>query len=331
MIHTSVIIVTYNSLSWLDNCLPALYSQLFKKNYEIIIVDNGSTDGTQSFIQEHFPQAKLIQSTNLGFGTGNNIGAKHAKGEYLAFVNPDTIADPAWLTNLVTPLEANPELVTTSKIVLMDDPTKINTCGNILHFTGFGFVNHFKEESNKFTTDFEVDGISGAAFAMSKENYEKLGGFDEDFFLYMEDVELSWRIRARGLQIVCTVSSIVQHDYRLDLNPKKIEWLEKGRIKILKKHYTRWLWFILSPSLFLSFLLSLIFSLTLNLKGIAAWFKAFNVMFSKEAIDRNKRINPYILSKGIPFRKISTNQLTIYSGKIFNLFFKINIMLMQNK
>ena len=249
MVKTSIIVVTYNSKQWLKNCLEAIDQLDYSSQYDLIIVDNGSTDGTQEFICSFNPEIRLIQSTNQGFGAGNNLGAKHAKGKYLAFVNPDTIVDKLWLEALIKPLESNSKLVTTSKIVLMDDPSKINTCGNILHFTGFGFVNHFQEQADAFQKDFKVDGISGAAFAMSKENYDKLGGFDEDFFLYMEDVELSWRIRMHQMTIKCITDSIVQHDYRLDMSPQKIEHLEKGRIIILKKYYTTTQWFLLSPSI----------------------------------------------------------------------------------
>ncbi|MCK5680142.1 glycosyltransferase, partial [bacterium] len=130
----SIIVVTYDSERWIENCLKALSDQSFDKEYEIVVVDNGSSDNTCNIIRNEFPTVKLIESENRGFGAGNNLGAKQAGGKYLAFINPDTIADSQWLVELLRPLE-NRGIVTTSKILLMEEPELVNTCGNVLHFT----------------------------------------------------------------------------------------------------------------------------------------------------------------------------------------------------
>jgi len=324
-IETSIIIVTYNSENWIVNCLNSLTCQEYENDFEIVVVDNGSCDQTCILVKTRFPEINLIESSNNGFGAGNNLGAKKALGKFLVFVNPDTMADPRWLHELIKPLHKT-GIVTTSKIVLMQDPKLINTCGNTLHFTGLGFVNKYLENASDYHSNFEVDGISGAAFAMRKTDYECLGGFDEDFFMYMEDVELSWRIKSAGISIICAANSIVQHNYNLKVGPDKIFALEKGRFFILRKHFRKLDWILFFPSILLSSSLSLAKSLVFSFTGLSKWLNALITGMSAPINTEHQfRTSKNTFKTRIPFELLSTNKAVLMLGSIANFLFWLNV------
>ena len=211
----SVIIVTFNHKNYIENCLSSV---LLNKPLEIIIVDNCSTDGTNDLIKEKFPGVILIENReNSGYGCGNNLGVRLAKGKYIIILNPDTKVSPNWLDKLVNPLARCNKIIITPKILLYDG-SKINTCGNLEHFTGLAFVRGLFEDSAKYELSEYISGISGACFAIKKEDYIKLGQFDENFFCYMEDAEFSWRAHSQGFRILYESSSVVFHDYKLSVN-----------------------------------------------------------------------------------------------------------------
>jgi GT2 family glycosyltransferase len=234
--RASVIIVNHNGRDYVKNCLHSLLNH-DQGGYEIILADNASTDGSAGYVERHFPQVRVIRSdTNGGFGQGNNLGAQWAKGEYLAFLNPDTVVEPGWLEALIVALETDPQAgLATSKILLLADPKRINTCGNEIHFSGLTMCRGMGMDGETFSELEEVAAISGAAFVMRKGLFEALGGFDEDFFLYMEDTDLSWRARLAGYKCLCVPSSVVYHDYSLRFGPTKSFFQERNRYLMLLK------------------------------------------------------------------------------------------------
>lgn len=231
MVKVSVVIVTHNHERYIRDCLNSV---LENNPYEIIVVDNSSKDRSTEIVKE-FPEVKLIENKeNIGYGRGNNLGVKHSKGKYVVILNPDTKVEKNWLEELLKPLKKEKKLITTPKI-LMYDGAKINTCGNIKHFTGLAFTRGLNEKPERFNMFEYVNAFSGACFAMRKKEYLELGGFDENFFNYMEDVEFSWRAYVNGFKILYIPTSIVYHDYRLEVLPKKIYHLEKGEIYDFKE------------------------------------------------------------------------------------------------
>lgn len=228
----SVIVVTHNSAGEIRDCLNALFAQDFDQGFEVIVVDNESTDSTRNILKR-YPNVKVIENKNTGFGAGNNLGAQHAQGTLLAFANPDTIADPQWLKTLLGPL--GPGIITTSQILLVDHPTRLNTIGLDLHFLGFSFVRGFQQPTFDARPG-EVPGFSGAAFAIRKDDYARLGGFDEDIFLYGEDTELSWRAHQHQFRIIAVPASKIRHHYIAHLDQTKLYHLERSRQILLRKH-----------------------------------------------------------------------------------------------
>ncbi len=238
--RASVIIVNYNGGARLKQCLRSLLMG-FDPSDEIILVDNASTDGSAEEVEQTFPGVRVIRSaTNHGFGAGNNLGVRHASGKYLAFLNPDTVVEPGWLTALIQALEADPQVgLATSKILLLSEPGRINACGNDVHSSGLTLCRGLGMDRARFASSDQVGAVSGAAFAVRRELYELLGGFDEAFFMYMEDTDLSLRARLAGYHCVYTASSIVYHDYALRFGPQKIYVQERNRYLMLLK-VMRW-------------------------------------------------------------------------------------------
>ena len=237
MIQASIILVTYNSRRYLSGCLGSLLSSL-SLDCELILLDNASTDGGVDFIKTHYPEVILLcASTNLGFARGNNLAAKVARGKYLVFLNPDTTVEAGWLSAMIAGLENNPNAgLSTSQILLMAEPGTINTCGNEIHLSGLTLCRGAGMARGKQPAQALINAVSGAAFAIRKELFETLGGFDESFFLYLEDTDLSWRARLAGYDCLFIPGSIVYHDYRLRINPHKIYYQERNRYQMLIKN-----------------------------------------------------------------------------------------------
>jgi GT2 family glycosyltransferase len=216
----SVVVVNYNGRHWLESCLSALEDHGASAT-EIILVDNQSTDGSPEWVRERFRHVRVHEAgSNLGFAGGNNAGARLARGEFLAFLNNDTIAEPGWLGALRRALSADPAAgLATSKIVYIHDPSIVDSAGDGYLRAG-GAFKHFHGESAAVAGDpREVFGACGAAFMIRRDLFLQLGGFDEDFFMVYEDVDLSFRARLRGYRCVYVADAVVRHAGSASLGP----------------------------------------------------------------------------------------------------------------
>jgi GT2 family glycosyltransferase len=235
-LRASIIIVNYDAKEKLLRCLESVLRSS-QPDCEVIVLDNNSSDGIADRIEEDFAAVRLIRSgTNLGFGGGNNLAARSAHGKFLVFLNPDTVVQHGWLEALIAPFDSDPRAgLTTSKILLADEPDLINTCGNAVHFTGLTLCRGLRQPRDAFGEMEEVDAVSGAAFAIRYELFEALKGFDEDTFLYMEDTDLSWRARLSGWRCLYAPDSVVLHHYTLRMTPLKVFYQERNRYLMLVK------------------------------------------------------------------------------------------------
>lgn len=250
----SIIIVNYNGWHDLERCLRSLQQSQID-GCEVIVIDNCSTDDSPRKIEDHFPHVRLIRSgINLGFGEGNNLGAKLAQGRVLVFLNPDTAVERGWLSPLLTALEEDPQAgMATSCILLLNDPARVNTCGNDLHLSGLALCRGMGQPvASRPNIKKRVAAVSGAAFAVRRELFEAVGGFDETFFLYMEDTDLSLRVQLAGYHCVLVPESVVYHDYSLSFGPMKTYYQERNRYLMLLKSLRWRTLLLLAPALILS-------------------------------------------------------------------------------
>jgi GT2 family glycosyltransferase len=294
----SIIIVTYNKREDITRCLSSVMKTAHAA-FEVIAVDNASTDGSADAVASEFPEVLAIRSdVNLGFGGGCNLGATRARGEYLVFLNPDTVVDPIWLAALFKPLEARPQVgLVTAKILMRDDPKRINTCGNTVHLSGLTLCRGLGASSEAYGKEEEVDAVSGAAFAIRRDVFESLGGFDETMFLYMEDTDLSLRARLAGWRSTYAPESIVYHDYSLKIFPLKVFYQERNRYLMLLKNF-RWATLVaLLPVLLVAEAITWGFVLLYDRRNIWNKLRAYEWIVKNRALIANKRRTTQSLRK----------------------------------
>lgn len=223
----SIIIVNYNVKEFLQNLIHSIEKASLNLSKEIIIVDNASDDGSVDFIKEKFPQVKLLANQkNLGFGKANNIGSKHAIGKYILFINPDAIVAEDTFEKMIQFFEKNPDAGLAGCKILNPDGTLQLACrrsfpGPWTSFTKVTGLSTLFPNSKIFARynltyldenkTYEVDAISGSFMMMRKEVFEKVGGFDEQFFMYGEDLDLCYRIQKTGVKVFYIHSTQIIH------------------------------------------------------------------------------------------------------------------------
>lgn len=210
----SIIIVNFNGLRYIDPCISALMAQSYE-SYEIIIVDNGSSDGSTEYISIHFPDIILVKTgTNLGFAGGANAGIQKARGDFILTLNNDTIADTKFLENLIKPMMVDSRIgMCASKMIFPDG--RINSTGISISRSGAAWDRGiFEPDTGQYENETEVFGPCAGAALYRKKMLDEIGLFDEDFFLYVEDVDLAFRARWAGWICRYVPSAKVIHIHR---------------------------------------------------------------------------------------------------------------------
>lgn len=329
-LKVSIIIVTYNSEWDIQRCIDSILEQTFEP-FEILIVDNASTDNTVNLIHEKYPKLRVIRShENVGFGGGNNIGVKYATGDVIAFLNPDTVVLNHWLEELVKPLVRGGKIITTSKILTYDG-SMINTCGNVIHFTGLAFTRGYGSDPTSYSRPEYVTEASGCSFAIWNEDFIDIGGFDETIFLYHDDVDFSIRAHLKGYNILFVPSSTVKHNYTLNVTAQKLYHLERGRYIILRKYYSPYDIAKISPSLFVAELLAFGYALSLGYSGFRSCLQGMKegltVKVQRVSGDKEKLLHS--VSAKIPEGQLTNNALSRAAVSFANKLFKVNSRLLR--
>lgn len=238
-VKIAVIVVGYNSRSFLKDCFNSLEQSSLRNH--IYFVDNHSSDRSVPFVQKNFPKVTIIDNqANVGFAAGNNVAIKAAiknSYQYLFILNPDTLVDRNCLRNLLDQARSN---IILQPMILIHDGRKtnlVNTAGNVLHYLGVSYVGNYREKVQDITPEKNLAIASGAAMLVPAHVFKKIGYFDTDFFMYHEDVDLSWRARINGLEIKLIPSALVWHKYHFSRNKKKFYYVERNRLKFLLKNY----------------------------------------------------------------------------------------------
>jgi GT2 family glycosyltransferase len=212
-VRVSVIIVNWNGLVLLQQCLEALSEQTFS-DFETIVVDNGSNDGSVEWLRVHYPAVRLIcNDENAGFAAGNNQAILASEAEFIVTLNNDTRVEPGWLAALVAAVEGDQTVgMGACKMLFADRPEIINSTGINLDRVGIAWDRSGGEYDDASETQpFEVFGPSAGAALYRREMLDQIGLFDEGFFMYLEDVDLAWRARLAGWRCLCAPSSRVYH------------------------------------------------------------------------------------------------------------------------
>lgn len=274
----SVVIVNYNGGRDLYECLQTLYEHT-NIPFEAIVVDNASTDGSVSDLTDHFSSVRvLLSDINSGYAKGINLGLAVARGEYVVVLNMDMLVKQNWLAPLVTVLRDNPDVgAVTPCILLHDEPGKINALGQNIHVAGLGFNRRLNWPTEKADHEpVRVSGLQGGAFALRTEVFRELGGMNEAYFLYHEDVELSLRILLAGYQIYTVPGSVVLHKYELHMTPQKLHWLERHRWITVISTYRTGTYLLLAPFLLMTELMMAAYCITRGFSYVKAKAQAIH-------------------------------------------------------
>jgi GT2 family glycosyltransferase len=256
-IELSIIILNWNTQEDTKRCIDSILESRPKKSIEIILVDNASSDGSRETLPKQFPVCQYIQnSKNIGFGAGNNRGIPAARGKYVFFLNSDTIVTKESLEKLLEFADHNPDAGIIGPKLLNKDGTLQYSCRNFPNL-GVGFFRNTPLgrlfPHNRYTQDYllsdwdhqsvrEVDWVSGAALLIRREALDKLKGFDEDFYMYCEDVDLCYRAREAGWKTVYFPDSIIYHiiGRSSDKAPTRMTWFfHQSMYLFYKKHYAK--------------------------------------------------------------------------------------------
>lgn len=264
----SVVVVNYNGREHLAECLTALCADEAITPYEILVVDNASTDDSAAMADEYAARCPFIQSLrspiNRGYAGGLNFALPHAKGEYIAVLNPDVVVTPGWLMHLTQFLETHPNVGAVNPLILLydGDEERINAAGQALHITGLGFNRWLGQpRARAGHRPTRVTGIQGSAFVIRRATLDAMGGWDESGFLYQEDIELSWLLQTMGYDLYCLPEVIVRHKYHLTMYPEKLFLLERNRLAMLAANLKKRTLILLSPLLALTEIMMWIYCL----------------------------------------------------------------------
>lgn len=236
----SVIVVNYNGLPHLQECLDSLRAQTFR-DFETIFVDNASSDGSVEFVKNNFAELKVIRNEkNLGYGGGNNAGIRSAEGKYIVLLNNDTKVDPDWLGMLFGAAEKDEGIgMCASKILNYYQPGIIDNTGLLMYRDGVARGRGRLEGDNgQYDSAEEVFFPSGCAGLYRKEMLNEIGLLDEGFFLYAEDVDIGLRARLAGWRCVYVPRAVVYHKYSATTeaySPLKAYLVERNRIWVMMK------------------------------------------------------------------------------------------------
>lgn len=210
--RVSVVIPNWNGAELLARVLDSLGGQLYQ-GFETLVVDNGSTDTSLALLESEFPETRVVAlPTNLGFAGAVNAGIEKARGEIIALLNNDAVADPGWLGALVDALDRHPEVGSiASRMLDLGDPGRIDSAGDQLGIFPSN-IGHGEPDDARFREPAYVLSACAGAAAFRRELFEDVGLFDERFFAYMEDVDLGVRAQLRGWDCLYEPRAVVYHE-----------------------------------------------------------------------------------------------------------------------
>jgi len=335
----AIVLINYKNYAkkFLHECIKSLRVQTFPSEaFKIFMVDNESTPESVKYLKKIAPEAELIlNKENEGFAKANNQAFDRAikqNFEYLVALNIDTIVHERWLEELVKVAEEHPEAgAVQSLIMLYPKIDKVNSLGNELHFLGLAFCQGYGQKLPKFLTTLkEITCFSGAAVLTPAKVLKEVGMFDETFFMYHEDTDLSWRMRMTGYKIFLASRSIVYHKYEFSRSMQQFYYLERNRIMMILENYKLLTLFLIIP-VFLFMEIGVLFYSSINhvlIEKLKAYMYFFNIQHLKNIMEsrREKQLRRKLKDKDVI--RTFTSSLEFY--QIEGGFFKFLVKYMIN-
>lgn len=247
----TIVIPNWNGWQYLQSCLPAVFAQTYS-NFEVLVVDNASTDSSVELVREQFPQVNLIvNDSNLGFARANNVAIRATATPYVATLNNDTQVESNWLSALIRVIASDPRVgMGASKILYLQPPHLIDSAGIGISRAGLAWNRGNSTQENPMEDKpYEVFGPSAAAALYRRAMLDEVGLFDEAYFAYYEDIDLAWRARLMGWRCLYVPTARVYHVHSATSrqgSPFKRFLLSRNEVWTILKNYP-------SPDLWLRF------------------------------------------------------------------------------
>lgn len=248
-VQVSVVIVNYNGKKFIGECIDSVLQSEYP-NFEVVMVDNASTDGSCEYLKKTYGRNKKIKivrsEKQLYFAGGSNLGATNSKGEKLIFLNSDTVVNKDWIKELVAFTKNHEKYLAQPKILLSDKKNVIDSVGGYYNFFGFGFgKGRGEKDIGQYDKHIPVDYVNGTIFIIDKKFFEQVGGFDEWYKFHYEDIDLSLRAKKRGADCWCCYKSVAYHKGSLTLKgsvPKEqlLFDVRKNRLMTVIKNFNGW-------------------------------------------------------------------------------------------
>lgn len=290
-----IIIVNFNGRVLLEKCLSSIAKMNYSQ-FNVYVIDNGSSDGSVEFVKTHFPQFNFVSlGANLGFSRANNYGIKLCRGEFVFFLNNDVIVKPDTLEKLVEGLRDPEVAIVVPK--MYDFEGLVNSAGGVCDYYGFAFNKGIGErDREEYNHETIVPyGCCGAAL-VRRRVLEEVGVFDWRYFMYHEDVDLSWRIRLCAYKILYYPSSVVFHKYMASIGKDRtriISLWEKNRVRTLLKNYELGTLITVLPTLLILKILHTIYALVhkdiREITGLAAAY-LWNLHYIRDTLQERHKI-----------------------------------------
>jgi GT2 family glycosyltransferase len=343
-----VVLVNYQDYAerFLTACRDSLRAQDYSSlNLKVYLVDNASSEKSRAYLWGCYPEAKILERGDGNYCAANNLGFTEAIKdgcEYLVALNMDTEMSVTWLSELVLALDKNPTAgIAQSKILLYPQTEaekqnlKINTLGNRLNFLGFGFTSAYREPDREISAYPEISGYaSGCCLMIRKEVFEAVGGWDESYYMYHDDIELSLKVFLAGYKIILAPQSVVFHKYEFKRSVRMLYYMERNRYLLVLGFYPRRLLIFLAPAFIIMSLGMLAFALA---KGWApTWFKVLgfflkpatwiNIKKTRRQIKKASKISFSAIAKNlesqIDFSEINNPLLKYVGNPLLRLYWK---------
>lgn len=337
-----IIIINYQDYA--RKYLTEFWESLQKVDYpyQLFIVDQESSAESRQFLLSIVPQATIIPTQeNLGYAGGMNTGFAKVKEQGLKnvlFANFDLVMEPTFLTELVKVLESDLQIgAVQSRVMLYPQTDQVNSLGNSIHYLGFGFSagGYQKLEAQANLKPFEITYASGVTILMRTELFEQIGKFQNDFFMYHEDLDLGWKLRLAGYKIVLAPASVVYHKFKFSTSMRQYYWMERNRFITTLKNYKLATLLVFSPMFFLMELGQLIFALKNRtfITRLKVYSQFFQPVFWREIMagrkfikeirkTKDKEILKYFVGE-IKFQEIDNWLLKYIANPVMHLYFSL--------
>lgn len=246
----TAVVLAYGDEPWIEACVESVLASK-GVTVDVVIVDNGDLTGVTARLEGRLGVRVVRPDVNLGYAGGCNAGARIATGDVIALVNSDAVVELNCLAELTRVASISHVGIATASVRLADRPELLNSRGNPMHYLGVVWAGGFGEPAADHREGQDVATASGACMAIRRSLWEGLGGFDDEYFAYHEDTELSLRCHLRGLTVRYVPSAIARHRYEFSRNPTKNYLLERNRFLTLLTVYSRRTLLLVLPALLL--------------------------------------------------------------------------------